>query len=281
MATATRSVTLPGTGLEFEVLADDTIIGPAIEQGGWEGHETALFRAHLALGGPGTRVVDLGANVGWFAAQAILAGAELTAFEPVPEIAEVAERNIERANAIGPGRGTLHRVAAGAERGTAEIALADGNRGDNRVLDSDSGRPADMGAGQTVTIEVAPVDEFVEGPIRILKVDTQGSEWLALQGAERLLQSSPKLALLIEFWPYALRGGTPEQLLGKLDALGFTLGKATAAPYPMDIARILAQATAGDPVKSGLDLYGTRGLPFHVLGLKQRLHGLARSLKEA
>src|SRR5688572_29793536 len=99
MGAATRSVKLPGSGLEFEVLAEDSIIGPAIERGGWESHETALFRAHLV---PRCRVADLGANVGWFAVQAILAGAEVIAFEPVPEIAEVCERNMARASARGP-----------------------------------------------------------------------------------------------------------------------------------------------------------------------------------
>jgi FkbM family methyltransferase len=278
MSAPTRTVRLPGSGLDFEVLANDSIIGPAIEAGGWEQHETALFRAHLR---PGCRVVDLGANVGWFAVQAILAGAEVTAFEPVPDIAAVCARNIARAAAQGPGTGVLHRLAAGAERGTAQIALASRNRGDNRVLDSGGARPADMGAGELVTIEVAPVDELVTGPVRVLKIDTQGSELLALRGARRLLETSPELALLIEFWPYALRGGRPEELLELLDGQGFTLGKATRAPYPMRPDRILAQARAGDPVKGGLDLYGTRGLCFHVLGPARRLHGLVRSLKEA
>lgn len=278
MVPSTRTVPLRGAGIDFEILADDAVIGPAIERGGWEEHETALFEAHLR---PGCTVVDLGANVGWFAVRGILAGAEVHAFEPVPFIADVCERNIARAMERGPGRATLHRCAAGAERGTAEIALASANRGDNRVLDDGSGRPADMGAGEVVTIDVAPVDELVAGPARILKIDTQGSEWLALQGARGLLRRSPELALLIEFWPYALRGGSPEQLLELLTAEGFTLGKATAAPYPMSPERILAQARARDPVKGGLDLYGTRGLPFHVLGLAQRLRGAVRGLRES
>ena len=278
MTAGTRTVPLPGAGIDFEILADDSIIGPAIERGGWEEHETRLFRAHLR---PGARVVDLGANVGWFAVQAILAGAEVHAFEPVPFIADVCERNIARALERGPGRATLHRCAAGAERGTAEIALASENRGDNRVLDPGAGRPGDMGSGAGLTIDVAPVDERVEGPARILKIDTQGSEWLALQGARALLERSPELALLIEFWPYALRGATGEELLALLEREGFTLGKATAAPYPMPPGRILRQARERDPVKGGLDLYGTRGLPFHVLGLGRRLRGIARGLRES
>ncbi len=125
------------------------------------------------------------------------------------------------------------------------------------------------------------VDDHAEGPIDLLKVDTQGSEWLALQGARRLLASSPQLALLIEFWPYALRGAEPQDLLAFLAHEGFKLGKATEAPYPMTADRILAQALARDPVKGGIDLYGTRGKPFHVLGPKARLHGAWRGWREA
>src|ERR1700741_1866013 len=97
-----RTVRAPALGIDFDVIEGDTIIGPAIERGAWEAPEPALFRARLA---PGARVLDLGANVGWFAVLAILAGAEVHAFEPVPAIAEIAARNIERANARGPGRG--------------------------------------------------------------------------------------------------------------------------------------------------------------------------------
>ncbi len=274
----TKTVRLERLGLDFEILADDTIIGPAIERGSWEGAETALFRAHAA---PGCRVLDLGANVGWFAVQAILAGAEVVAFEPVPGIAAVAERNIERAMAVGSGKGTLHRAAAGAERGAATIAIGAGNFGDNRVVEG--GRPDDMGEGEQITIDVVPVDEKTEGPFRVIKIDTQGSEWHALSGMARALAASRECALLLEFWPYALRGATPEELLRFLVGEGFTIGKATDAPYPMGVDRILKQALdpARDPVKGGMDLYAVRGRPFHVLGPKARLKGFVRSLKEA
>ena len=268
---------VPGGMLEFDVLADDEIIGPAIEGGTWEAHETALFRAHLR---PGDRIVDLGANVGWYAVLGILAGCEVHAFEPVPGIADLTERNMRRAEAVGPGRGILHRAAAGAEPGTAQIALAPRNHGDNRVLDGET-PPEDLERAELLEIRVERVDDHVEGPVRLLKIDTQGSEWLALQGARRLLEQSPRMALLIEFWPYALRGARPEELLSLLTEAGFRLGKATAAPYPMEPARILRQALERDPVRGGLDLYGTRGLPFHLGGPRARLRSLWRSLKEA
>jgi len=274
----TRTVPVPALGLDFEVLADDSIIGPAIASGSWEDHETALFRAHI---GPGKRVLDLGANVGWFAVQAILAGAEVTAFEPVPEIAAVAGRNIARANESGPGSGKLMPFAAAERAGTARIVLAATNHGDNRVLDDSATAPADLAGSEEVEIRLERVDDHLSGPIDVLKVDTQGSEFLALTGARKLLDASPDIALLIEFWPYALRGATPEELLALLDELGFTLGKATAAPYPMSSERILRQALARDPVKGGLDLYGVKGRrPFHVLGPAARLRSIWRGLRE-
>lgn len=277
MESKTKTVKVPGLGMDFEILADDTIIGPAIEQGSWEDHETALFRAHLS---PGAKVVDLGANIGWFAVQAILAGAQVHAFEPVPFIADVAERNIERANQLaGGGRGQLHRFAAGAEAGTAHIALAPRNHGDNRVLDGDE-VPADMQAAESIEIRIEPVDAHVQGPVQLLKIDTQGSEWLALQGARQLLETSPRLAMLLEFWPYALRACEPRELLEFLVQQGFTLGKATAAPYPISVDRLMAQSSHGDPVKGGFDLYCVKQRPFHVLGLGARMRGLVRSLRE-
>jgi FkbM family methyltransferase len=273
---ATKTVRPKSLGFEFEVLADDAVIGPAIERGSWADDETFLFRAHIQ---PGARVLDLGANVGWFSVQGILAGAEVHAFEPVPAIADICERNMRRAEQAGKGRGVLHRVAAGAARASATIVLAAKNHGDNRVVDAHAA-PADMQSAESITIEVAPVDELVEGQVEFIKIDTQGSEWLALQGARRLLEASPKLAMLLEFWPYALREATGHQLLDFLFERGFTVGKATQAPYPMDAARILRQVLSRDPVRGGIDLYATRGRPFHVTSASNRLRAFVRSIKE-
>lgn len=277
MPIATRTVRPSGLPLELEILEGDSIVGPSIERGTWEEHETRLFRAHLD---PSARVLDLGANVGWYSVLAVLAGCEVHAFEPVPEIAAVCRRNLDRAMSVGPGRAVLHESAAGAAPGRARIALGLENFGDNRVLDAGAPRPADMGDGRTVEIKIERVDDVAPGPARIVKIDTQGSEWLALQGMKGVLASSRELALLLEFWPYALRGASPEELLRHLAASGFTIGKATAAPYPMSVDRILRQALRRDPVRGGLDLYATRGVPFHVGGVARRLRGFVRSLRE-
>jgi hypothetical protein len=48
----------------------------------------------------------------------------------------------------------------------------------------------------------------------------------------------------------------------------------------MPSERILKQALARDPVRGGLDLYGVRGRPFHVLGATARLKSLWRCWRE-
>jgi hypothetical protein len=181
---------------------------------------------------------------------------------------------------VGSGRAVLHVCAAGAAPGRARIALGRTNLGDNRVLDAGAARPTDMGDGGTVEVRIERIDDVAPGPARVIKIDTQGSEWLALQGMRNVLEVSRELALFLEFWPYALRGTSPEELLVWLARQGFSIGKATAAPYPMPSGRILRQALARDPVRGGLDLYATRGVPFHVGGVARRIRGFVRSLRE-
>ena len=65
-----------------------------------------------------------------------------------------------------------------------------------------------------------------------------------VQGMKKVLEKSTNCAFLFEFWPYALRGCKPEELLAVFFDAGFTIGKATAAPYPMSAKRILKQAAA-------------------------------------
>jgi len=50
MALPTRTVRPHGLSIDFEILEGDSIVGPSIERGGWEEHETRLFRSHLRPG---------------------------------------------------------------------------------------------------------------------------------------------------------------------------------------------------------------------------------------
>ena len=79
-------------------------------------------------------------------------------------------------------------------------------------------------------LDVATVrlDEYFadhDGPISLIKMDIQGAEYAALQGMRGLIERNPGVCLLIEFWPWGLKGAgvDPADLLSALLRLGFTL----------------------------------------------------------
>jgi hypothetical protein len=49
-------------------------------------------------------------------------------------------------------------------------------------------------------------DYFKPGQrVDLIKIDIQGYELHALQGAKRILEENPEIKLLLEFWPYGLK----------------------------------------------------------------------------
>jgi FkbM family methyltransferase len=80
----------------------------------------------------------------------------------------------------------------------------------------------------TVRVQAHPLDAFRHemtlGPT-LIKIDTEGHELEVLEGMQGIIDSTPDLKLLIEFNPKLLKlaGHAPDQLLTKLDSLGFEL----------------------------------------------------------
>jgi len=141
-----------------------------------------------ALAAP--RLVDLGANVGMFGAEALARwpGASCVAYEPDPANAAVHERVIA-ANGWGE-RWELRRAAAGAQDGTArfvagEVALS-------RL--AAAGGAGDEGAAIEVRVQdVLPVVARAD----LLKMDIEGGEW-AILGDPRFAAAPPQ-AVAMEY----------------------------------------------------------------------------------
>jgi FkbM family methyltransferase len=167
----------------------------------YEPHVTALV-ARIAR--PGWTVIDVGANVGYFASLASHVGgadAKVHAFEPHPRMASIAEINARMNERVSY---TVIRAACGAEtqRRTLYLARVAGNIGESTFID-----PGSVEA-PTAMVDVLRLDDHCEHlglTPHLVKIDVEGSELLVLEGMERLLIERVPKHLIVEV------GGEPKR----------------------------------------------------------------------
>lgn len=138
------------------------------------------------------------------------------AFEPEPNLFSVLCENCAANNAVNV---TPFQCAAGDANGRATFQRATFNSGDNRLGGSKPG-------AQSIQVEVARLDDVLPAhPVQFIKLDVQGHELAALTGLQRVLESSPEVRVLFEFWPAGLRAAnaTPELLFKFFHERGFLI----------------------------------------------------------
>ncbi len=213
---------------------DETVSAHIIARGYWEFWIHDLLSALL---GKGDRVVEVGANVGYYTIEmARLVGPEgsILALEANPTLTALIEasadfngfRNVE-----------VRQCAASDVEGRLEFIVSRRNSGGGHL----GFGYGDPGADKTaIEVDSVRLDSITEGPTRLLRLDAEGSEILILRGAERLLQQ-PDIIICMEWDVYQMgsRGDVPA-LTAWLGGQGFKAwrieprGK-TAAPVPRDL----------------------------------------------
>jgi len=191
---------------------------------------------------PGTSVVDVGANLGFFTlkfAAWVRDGGRVIAIEP-----EVI--NYERLCRAVAGAGFSHLVdtvqAAAIERsGQVGLIVNPLHPGDHRIGDGGALVPA-------VTIDEL-LAQSGSPRVSLIKIDVQGAEGRVLAGANATLRSV-RPALFIEICDEALRGchSSAERLLTDLYDRGYSAHRTTREGIegPMTFAEVLgAQSMAG------------------------------------
>lgn len=190
----------------------------------------ACFLSLTAAAPPGA-VLDVGANVGIYAALAsALTDREVWAFEPAPEVAAVAA-------AFAAGNDLsfeVEQLAFGAEDGTATLYMADAS-------DTSSSLAADFRRGSTqVEVPVETLDSWCERTgVRpaVVKIDTETTEPDVIAGATRTL-TAHRPWLLCE----VLAGRVEERLQEALAPLGYRWFQVRGEPPYVERDRI-----EGDP----------------------------------
>jgi FkbM family methyltransferase len=161
----------------------DMIVPQRLDEGGlaqYEPDAMACFLAAADVAGPGA-VFDVGANVGVFAAVAsALTDRQVRAFEPSPDLAEVA-RQFARDNELA---WRTESVALGAENRTATFYLSDSSDSSNSL--AARFRPSST----QITVQVETLDSYVSrtGLVpAVLKIDTETTEPDVIAGAARTI----------------------------------------------------------------------------------------------
>jgi FkbM family methyltransferase len=135
-------------------------------------------------------IVDLGANIGLFGAEALTRwpDAHVVAFEPDPANAAILRRTVA---ANGGLRWDLVAACAGVEEGA--VAFAAGHFATSRIADGDTR------GGPTVRVPVHDVFPWLE-QADFVKIDIEGAEWPLL--ADARFRRLPARAVALEFHPY-------------------------------------------------------------------------------
>jgi FkbM family methyltransferase len=166
------------------------------------GEYDAAIKATLeeAPRGEPLRVLDLGANVGYFALRcadlALRAGrkVELTLVEGSPSTVRELEERVGPLQELGVACRIVHGLV-GARTGSATLSLArEANQ--NFVGASRDGWSAYRGA---VSVPYIDLEQEVTGPLDLLKCDVEGSEFAFLAAYPELLRRTKRA--VIEFHP--------------------------------------------------------------------------------
>lgn len=180
-----------------------------------------LITTACKLSKPGTLVVDVGANIGFFSlALTRRADVSLLAFEPDRQNFQNLDRSIAE-HALGS-RIHLYMIALSDTTGTGSLYLSDLAPTDHKLINSRSSRSTE--------IAMARLDDFfsqhtdlAKMPVSLIKIDVQGAELLVLRGMHQTLKAYSYPPILVEYSPDDLThaGVTPREFFGAFEALGY------------------------------------------------------------
>lgn len=161
--------------------ADPSVSMAILAQGGWEPHLTGVFRRYLR---PGMRVVDVGANVGYYTMlAATLAGADgaVMAFEPNSENCRLILMSVAANQFVNV---RLFPLALAEAPGYEHFSMHIGSNG-GFVSASHA-----LAAGHGTIVPTARLDDLVQPPVDFVKMDVEGAEYRVVCGARALIEAA-------------------------------------------------------------------------------------------
>lgn len=207
----------------------DPVVSGALLFRCYERREVNYFQSACQ---PGSIVVDVGANVGLYTAiagAAVGPSGRVIAVEPDPESLGFLKQTIA---ANGLTNTTVINAAAAEAVGKARLFKTSANKADNRLYNHKS-------SDGHADIDTFRLDDWLEAngvsKVDLIKIDVQGFEGHVIAGLQKTIARSPRLRILLEFWPLGLKqaGTDPLVFLRSANALGlkeYVLGRRVLEP---------------------------------------------------
>jgi FkbM family methyltransferase len=213
-------------GMPLLVVRGTTEGRAIMENGVYEADSIRLLERIIA---PGMTFVDVGANVGQYslvASRLVEPGGKIYAIEPTPAVIELLERNVVRNNLTNV---QICRLAIIDRNGEADFYLSRARRiGTSSLFENRRSR------GGKIRVSCQTLDAFAAAQgldkIDVVKLDIEGSEYAAIEGAPGVFAGADPPVMFIEFNEYMLRraGRSCAELYGLLRDLGYALFRADA-----------------------------------------------------
>ena len=246
-STVARIEILPGEvqivladGARFWVDPED-VRQPQLEElhfGGFEAHE---WDSLCALVRPGMRVLDVGANIGWYTVRFARRFPDVTidAFEPVPHTFGVLARNV---GLNAPKNVTLHPFGLSDREGEADFHFSAASTGA-----ASAANILGLPDAATVRVRLRTLDGFCRDTGTapdFIKCDVEGGELLFLKGGRETVRAARPMIFLEMLRKWAAKFGYhPNEIIDLLAGDGYACFEMTPAG-PAPLAR-MTDATAG------------------------------------
>jgi FkbM family methyltransferase len=211
-----RARTIDGFSLEGD--SRDLIQQWLYYAGVWEPALTSWIRRRLR---PGDSIVDVGANIGYYALLgSMLVGrtGRVVAIEASPALCVNLRRNVELNGARNV---RVINAAALGSRSTVRVYRGtECNRGETTTVQA-------LGGEFECEVDAYPLQELLTPDeiqsMRVLKIDVEGAEHSILLAFDALDRLRPDVELIVEMHPQYLahRGESVEAILERLGAAGF------------------------------------------------------------
>jgi FkbM family methyltransferase len=210
---ANHVLTTLHNGQKIIVNKDDNHVCFHVRNDGvWEKEQIELLEQIIR---PGFHIVEWGSNYGahtLFMAEKVGPRGKVFAFEANPNVYRYLEQSIAL-NHLND-RIVLFKKGVSNHTGTTILSYTSENIGGGGI----------GGTGEhTVTIDTVCTDNVLPADTRcdILKMDIEGHEWKAIQGAQRLFQDNPNMIVMMEWSPLSMGPAQSEDLIRFMQDQGY------------------------------------------------------------